>query len=134
MAPSPSHTPATGIPQYDFLLAVGSHPECQDWSGASWGMEHLEDVKKWTLLPSQMVPTMTMFAIFSPTPWVPPSFFRFTPSHTSNARYDRCREHEQLVRQAFPSWDVPACVPLMYANVHITRLQYPSIGSHHIML
>lgn len=33
------------IPQYDFLLAVGSHPECQDW-------------------------------------------------------YDRCREHEQLVRQA----------------------------------
>ena len=49
------------------------------------------------------------FAIFSPTPLVILSSF-LLHTHPSNARYDRCREHEQLVRQAFPSWDVPACV------------------------
>ena len=113
MAPSPSHTRAAGIPQYDFLLAVGSHPECQDWSGASCTWR--EDVNNWMLLPSQMLPTLQTFTIFSPTPLVILSFF-LLHTHSSNARYDRCREHEQLVRQAFPSWDSMGCAGMRTAH------------------
>lgn len=65
MAPSPSHTRAAGIPQYDFLLAVGSHPECQDWSGASCTWR--EDVNNWMLLPNDAPHTADLHHFFTHT-------------------------------------------------------------------
>lgn len=70
-----------------------------------------------------MLPTLQTFIIFSPTPLVILSFFFLLHSHSSNARYDRCREHEQLVRQAFPSWDSMGCAGMRTAHaVSIYRI------------